>query len=111
MTEPTPDPAAENEPAHDPEVLQLAAQAFDLARQGDAAKLAAYVDAGVPGDLSNERGDTLLMLAAYHSHAEAVRVLLARGAEPNGVSERGQTPLSGAVFKDAQDVIDALLEA
>jgi ankyrin repeat protein len=111
MTESTPDPAAAGEPAHDPEVLELAAQVFDLARQGDTAKLAAYVDAGVPVNLTNARGDTLLMLAAYHSHADAVRALLDRGAEPDRGNDRGQTPLAGAVFKGSQDVIDALLEA
>lgn len=110
MTEPTPDSVSANDPAHDPEVLQLAAQVFDLARQGDTAKLAAYVDAGVPADLTNDRGDTLLMLAAYHGHAETVRSLLQRGAEPDRANDRGQTPLAGAVFKGEQDVISALLD-
>lgn len=111
MTEQTPDPAAVNDPAHDPEVLQLAAQVFDLARQGDTDKLTAYIDAGVPVSLTNDRGDSLLMLAAYHSHADTVRALLQRGAAPDGGNDRGQTPLSGAVFKGSQDVIDALLDA
>jgi uncharacterized protein len=50
------------DPAHRPEaeVLQFAAKVFNLARQGDAGTLAAYVDAGVPanlcsGDTSHER--------------------------------------------------------
>jgi uncharacterized protein len=113
---PTPDapppssPDAVPEPAHDPEVLQLAAKSFDLARHGDTATLAAYVDAGVPADLTNDRGDTLPMLAAYHGHADAVRALIQRGAMADRPNDRGQTPLSGAVFKGAQDVIDALLE-
>ena len=59
----------------------------------------AYVDAGVPADLTNDRGDSLVMLAAYHGHADAVRALLARGAEADRVNDRGQTPLAGAVFK------------
>jgi ankyrin repeat protein len=110
MTEPTPDPAAGPEPAHDPEVLQLAGQVFDLARHGDTDRLAAYVDAGVPANLTNDRGDTLIMLAAYHGHADAVRALLQRGAEPDRTNDRGQTPLAGAVFKGEQDVISALLD-
>ncbi|WP_354643644.1 ankyrin repeat domain-containing protein [Kitasatospora camelliae] len=93
----------------DPEVLALAVKLFDAARAGDAALLAAYVDAGAPADLTNERGDTLLMLAAYHGHAEAVRALIERGAEPDRANDRGQTPLAGAVFKGAGEVIDALL--
>ncbi|MCL2552465.1 MAG: ankyrin repeat domain-containing protein [Actinomycetia bacterium] len=115
MTEHTPDPGPGDgpteEPAHDPEVLQLAAQAFDLARHGDTDRLAAYVDAGVPANLTNDRGDTLLMLAAYHGHADTVQALLHRGAEPDRANGQGQTPLAGAVFKEARDVIDALVEA
>jgi ankyrin repeat protein len=44
-----------------------------LARSGDADALAAYIDAGVPVNLTNDKGDTLLMLAAYHGHEAAVR--------------------------------------
>lgn len=101
----------ESEPAHDPEVLQLAAKVFDLARSGDTDTLAAYVDAGVPANLTNDRGDSLVMLAAYHGHADAVRALLARGAEADRINDRGQTPLAGAVFKGEQEVIEVLLEA
>ncbi|MGP3968507.1 ankyrin repeat domain-containing protein [Streptomyces sp. 6N223] len=99
------------EPAHDPEVLQLAAKVFDLARQGDTDTVAAYVDAGVPPNLSNDRGDTLLMLAAYHGHADTVRVLLARGADATRPNDQGQTPIAGAVFKGEADVVRVLLEA
>ncbi|GGO87569.1 hypothetical protein GCM10012280_26320 [Wenjunlia tyrosinilytica] len=98
------------EHAHDPEVLQLAAKVFDLARQGHAQTLAAYVDAGVPADLTNDRGDTLVMLAAYHGHAAAVTALLERGADPNRANDRGQTPLAGAVFKGEDEVVRALLD-
>lgn len=99
------------EPAHDPEVLQLAAKVFDLARQGDTDTVAAYVDAGVPPNLSNDRGDTLLMLAAYHGHAETVRALLARGADAARPNDTGQTPIAGAVFKGEAEVVRVLLEA
>ncbi|MFF0487070.1 ankyrin repeat domain-containing protein [Streptomyces sp. NPDC004779] len=93
----------------DPEVVELASKVFDLARTGDAAALAAYVDAGVPANLTNDRGDTLLMLAAYHGHAPAVTALLERGADADRANDRGQTPLAGAVFKNEDAVIRALL--
>ncbi|MDQ0938263.1 ankyrin repeat domain-containing protein [Streptomyces turgidiscabies] len=96
--------------APDPEVVELATKIFDLARQGQTEALLEYVDAGVPADLTNDRGDSLVMLAAYHGHADAVRALLARGADGDRVNDRGQTPLAGAVFKGAQGVIQALLE-
>lgn len=97
--------------APDPEVVELAAKVFDLARRGDADALAAYVDAGVPANLSNDRGDSLLMLAAYHGHAPAVAALAGRGADPDRANDRGQTPLAGAVFKGEDEVIKALLDA
>ncbi|MEV0114322.1 ankyrin repeat domain-containing protein [Streptomyces sp. NPDC050844] len=96
--------------APDPEVVELATKIFDLARQGDTAALAAYVDAGVPANLTNDSGDSLVMLAAYHGHADAVRALLERGAEANRANDRGQTPLAGAVFKGEDAVIRALLD-
>lgn len=99
-----------DEPAHDPEVLQLAAKIFELARHGDRDTIAAYVDAGVPPNLTNDSGDSLVMLAAYHGHAPAVRALLERGAEPDKANDRGQTPLAGAVFKGEDEVVRALLD-
>ncbi|MYW13883.1 ankyrin repeat domain-containing protein, partial [Streptomyces sp. SID2563] len=95
----------------DPEVVELASKVFDLARAGDADALAAYVDAGVPANFTNDRGDSLLMLAAYHGHAPAVTALAARGADPGRANDRGQTPLAGAVFKGEEAVIRALLDA
>ncbi|MCZ0978946.1 ankyrin repeat domain-containing protein [Streptomyces diastatochromogenes] len=95
----------------DPEVIELASKVFDLARAGDADALAAYLDAGVPANLTNDKGDTLVMLAAYHGHAAAVTVLLERGAEADRANDRGQTPLAGAVFKGEDAVIRALLAA
>ncbi|MEU8531280.1 ankyrin repeat domain-containing protein [Streptomyces sp. NPDC048629] len=93
----------------DPEVVELATKVFDLARTGDADTLAAYVDAGVPANLTNDRGDSLVMLAAYHGHADAVAALLARGADADRANDRGQTPLAGAVFKGEDVVVRALL--
>ncbi|MGW2840114.1 ankyrin repeat domain-containing protein [Streptomyces sp. NPDC001493] len=95
----------------DPEVVELATKVFDLARRGETDTLAAYVDAGVPANLTNDRGDSLLMLAAYHGHAPAVTALVARGADPDRANDRGQTPLAGAVFKGESAVIEALLAA
>ncbi|MFB6716122.1 MULTISPECIES: ankyrin repeat domain-containing protein [unclassified Streptomyces] len=95
----------------DPEVVELATKVFDLARRGETDTLAAYVDAGVPANLTNDRGDSLVMLAAYHGHAAAVTALVTRGADPDRANDRGQTPLAGAVFKGEGAVIEALLAA
>lgn len=114
MSDPTDRPEQaghrEQEPEPGPEVLELAAKVFNLARDGGTDTLAAHVDAGVPVNLCNDKGDTLVMLAAYHGHAPTVAALLERGADPDRPNDRGQTPLAGAVFKGEQEVIDALLD-
>lgn len=99
---------AEEAPAGD--IVELATRLFAMARTGDTAQLIAYVEAGVSPNLSNQTGDSLVMLAAYHGHAETVRALLARGAEPDRPNDRGQTPLAGAVFKGETEVVRALVE-
>lgn len=110
MSEPGTGDAAGKEPRSvDEEVIELAGKIFELARKGDAGALASYLDAGVPANLTNDKGETLIMLAAYHGHAEAVQVLLSRGAEPDRPNDRGQTPLAGAVFKSEDGTVRALL--
>ncbi|OLZ49569.1 ankyrin repeat domain-containing protein [Amycolatopsis keratiniphila] len=94
----------------DPELLELWAKVFGFARSGATAELAAYVDAGISPNLTNDRGDTLVMLAAYHGHAETVAALIERGADPNRENDRGQSPLAGAVFKNEPEVVKALLK-
>ncbi|MGX5656475.1 ankyrin repeat domain-containing protein [Geodermatophilus nigrescens] len=92
-------------------VLELARRVFDLARAGHTEELAAYVDAGVPVDLTNEKGDTLLVLAAYHDHPDTVAALLARGADHGRANDRGQTALAAAVFRRSEAGVRALLDA
>ncbi|HHU37766.1 MAG TPA: ankyrin repeat domain-containing protein [Propionibacterium sp.] len=91
--------------------VALANWLFDLARQGDAARLGAYVDAGAPVDLTDAEGNTLLMLASYHDQPATVRELVARGADVDALNARGQSPLAGAVFKQADEVVRVLVEA
>ena len=95
----------------DDETLELAHKLFDAAREGDSGQLGGYLAAGVPATLTNAAGDSLLMLAAYHGHADTVRLLLAHGADANSANDRGQTPLAGAVFKGYTEVAQALVEA
>jgi len=84
---------------------------FELARDGDVAELAADLDAGLPANLTNSSGDSLLILAAYHKQAELVRALLARGADPERVNDRGQTALGAAVFRQSAEIVTDLLAA
>lgn len=102
-----PGPTAET----DPDLVALAHQMLDLAREGLTQRLTAYVDAGVPVDLTDAAGNTLLMLSAYHGHADLVTALAERGADVDRLNDRGQSPLAGAVFKGEDDVVHALLAA
>ncbi|WP_406568054.1 ankyrin repeat domain-containing protein [Dactylosporangium fulvum] len=84
---------------------------FDLARSGATGELAANVDAGLPVNLTNDKGDTLLMLAAYHNHPDTVAALVGRGAEVDRANDRGQTALGAAVFRQSPDSVGTLLAA
>ncbi|WP_157429966.1 ATP-binding protein [Actinomadura oligospora] len=95
----------------DPELQEFATRLFTMARTGRTDDLVPYLKAGVPPNLSNEKGDTLLMLAAYHGHADTVRALVEHGADPERANDRGQRPLPGAVFKKEPTVVRALLDA
>ena len=92
------------------DVAELAGRLFDMARSDDTA-VVDYVKAGVPVNLTNGAGDTLLMLAAYHGHRDVVSGLIESGADVNRVNDKGQTPLAGAVFKSHDDVVRALIAA
>ncbi|OZG28962.1 hypothetical protein BH683_011150 [Williamsia sp. 1138] len=90
------------------DVAELAGRMFEMARTGDTA-LIDYVKAGVPVNLTNQAGDTVLMLSAYHGHAPVVSALIELGADVNRPNDKGQTPLAGAVFKSHDEVVAALV--
>jgi len=94
-----------------PEELEFLQSAFDLARNGDLPELAGLVDAGLPVNLTNGAGDSLLILAAYHRHGDLVRALLERGADHARVNDMGQTALAAAVFRQDHDIVTELLRA
>ncbi|MCJ1284148.1 hypothetical protein MMC26_003479 [Xylographa opegraphella] len=93
-----------------PEALALASRMFEAARRGQLDIFQQALPAGLPATLTNDKGDSLIMLASYHGHAPLVTLLLAHGADPNTLNDRGQSPLAGAVFKDEAAVVEALLE-
>ena len=102
---------APNATAPDDEAVALAHRLFQAAREGDTGLLRTYLDAGAPATMTNAAGDSLLMLAAYHGHAETVQLILAHGGEANTANDRGQTPLAGAAFNGYTDVSRVLLDA
>lgn len=98
-------------PELDDETLAFAHRMFDLARQGQDEQLAAYIDAGLPVNLTNDKGDTLLILGAYHQRPGVVRALLDRGVDTDRANDRGQTALVAAVFRQDAEVVTMLLDS
>ncbi|MEB8338406.1 ankyrin repeat domain-containing protein [Streptomyces endophyticus] len=90
---------------------RVIALALDLAREGSTAELVEFVEHGLPVDVTDPQANSLLMLAAYHGHAGTVRALLQLGADPDLRNARDQSPVAGALFKGADDVVAVLLAA
>lgn len=90
---------------------QVVLLALEWARTGRTDELAGFVDHGLPVDVDDPDGNTLLMLAAYHGHGETLAMLLDRGADPDRLNARRQSPVAGALFKGEDDVVRLLLEA
>jgi len=103
-------PADQNRQMTPEEAADFAEQVFNKARDGDAAMLAALLSKGLPGNLRNHKGDTLLMLASYHGHVEAVKVLLEHNADPEIRNDNGQSPIAGAAFKGDLEMVKTLVE-
>lgn len=103
-------PAAGITEAEEARYAELQQLALDLARRGDTAPLERMLRHGLPANLADGRGNSLLMLASYHGHLETARMLLRHGAEVDRRNDRGQTPLGGVAFKGYADVATLLLE-
>jgi ankyrin repeat protein len=94
----------------DADTLAFAQKVFQLVRSGAAEQLKPLLDQGLPANISNERGDSYLMLASYHGHLDAARLLLEHGADPEMRNDQGQTPIAGAAFKGDLAMLRLLLD-
>jgi ankyrin repeat protein len=80
------------------------------AAQGNVAKLGKLVESVNVNARLGEQGDTALHRAAARGQAEAVKLLLERGAEVDAVDDEGTTPLLGATYRGHHEVVKLLLE-
>jgi ankyrin repeat protein len=103
-TEPT------TKPALDEATIAFAGKVFQYARNGFAVELGELLAQGLPPNLMNDKGDTLLILASYHGHEPTVRCLLDHGADPEIANDRGQTALAAAAFKGSMPIVELLLD-
>ncbi|WP_255545924.1 MULTISPECIES: ankyrin repeat domain-containing protein [unclassified Nesterenkonia] len=104
-------PPAGGAPELTEEQMEFLASMFGLARAGKTEELLDLVDRGVPVNLSNEKGDTLLILSVYNDHTEQANGLLTRGADVDRINDQGQTALGCAVFRQNEVATKALLAA
>lgn len=99
------------EPLPEEQTRAVVEMAMELARQGRTDELEELVTRGLPVDVQDEQGNTMLMLAAYHGRLEAVERLVALGADVDLRNARDQSPIAGALFKGEDEVVVALREA
>ncbi len=85
--------------------------AAELARKGYTTDLAELIKGGLAVDAQDTKGNTLLMLAAYHGKAETVAMLLKARATVDLRNDKGQTPLGGVAFKGYVEIAALLLDA
>ncbi|SRR6266446_2273585 len=88
----------------------LQQMALDFARNGETGPLVEMIHHGLPVNLADAKGNSLLMLASYNGNVETTRVLLQAGADADRRNDRGQTPLGGAAFKGSEEIVTLLLE-
>ncbi|TLD96244.1 ankyrin repeat domain-containing protein [Helicobacter jaachi] len=89
---------------------ELCRYAFECARHDNASDLERLLNYGLNVNLTNEKGDTLLMLAAYNGNVNATRILLKRGADIERLNDKRLSVLSGACFKGYDEIVKMLLE-
>lgn len=90
---------------------ELQVIALDFARRGKTQDLKAMIEAGISVDLSDHKGNSLLMLATYNGKLETTKMLISRNARIDKKNDRGQTPLAGVCFKGNLEIVQALVEA
>lgn len=86
---------------------------YVAAKAGDLSLINRILDSPV-GEQVNQRdatGHTGLMWASRYGHAEIVRALLKRGADPNARSKEGETALSQAALGGHTAVVRLLVKA
>lgn len=72
---------------------ELSSNPFEAARTGLCEDILTFLCDEVDIDEPNKHGNTMLLLAAFHGHADAVELLLQKGANPLALNENGSSVL------------------
>ena len=81
---------------------------YRAAKSGDLGILRTDLDNNIDVNARDTQGHTALILAIQYGHAAAVKMLLARGANPNTTDSHGVTPLTAARIRSNFEIIAAL---
>ncbi len=88
---------------------ELQIMALEFARRGKTEDLKAMIEAGMSLNLTDHKGNTLLMLASYNGNIETTKMLVDFGAEVDRKNDKGQTPLAGVCFKGYLEIAKILV--
>lgn len=95
-----------------PHWTPLHAAIEELENDGSIDAIVLLLRHGAQVDLRDGSGDaTPLLMAVFRGQLEAVRLLLAAGADPGSVGAEGDSPLRVAVERGARDLAELLLRA
>lgn len=85
---------------------------FDHARNGTTEAVKMYLDTGYTPNIISPRGDSLLIVSAYHGYPDLVKLVLAQPNVPVDFQNKmGFTALTGASFKGYTDIMQQLIAA
>src|ERR1700676_2412924 len=87
--------------SEDKRSAELPQMALDFARRGETDSLAVMLRHGLPANLADHKGNTLLMLAAYNDNVETARMLLEHGG---GVAFKGYEEIVALLLKHGADI-------
>jgi ankyrin repeat protein len=78
---------------------ELQVFALDFARTGKTQDLKAMLQAGMPVNLSDHKGNSLIMLASYNGNLETTSMLVDFGAQVDKKNDRGQINIAKCALK------------
>lgn len=90
--------------------LELQQMSFEFARNGETETLENMIKAGLDVNLTNTKGNSLLMLAAYNGNFETSQMLVENKADVNSVNDQGHSILAGVAFKGYLNIVKLLIE-
>jgi ankyrin repeat protein len=83
---------------------------FEAAQSGNTGMIQNYLDLGLPPELVDEQGWSILHYAASHGQTEVIKLLHSRGGCIDPVDEYGRTPLHHAAASGESESICSLVD-